>query len=281
MRIMVFFLLALLAGEAASGQESKAPLVREKNLVIGFSVGGFLANKHTGYRYDGSDIEYDGLYDYGFQKLLFNAQIQNQISNELGLSNTDFSISEFPDPARYRPAVSIGLTAGYYVSEPLAFFVEGIFTRLNLNNVLVLEYDNPSSTLTQVTYENAIVRGREQRFDLNAGIHLDLNSGEQLMFYTELAASINSTRALHNEVQVRSLKYVLTSFNRTTNAYPLADWGGMGFGGSGGLGMRYKFNQQITFDIGGTVMYQKINLAPEQFQRFKPQYLFYIRALWL
>jgi hypothetical protein len=257
-------------------------LQRTKNVWVGISGGSLLANRISAYRYDGSDAEYDGIYDYGFDRLLLNNQIRSQISNELGLTSTDFEIGGFPERMRYKPSYTLGVNAGYYISEPFAIYAEANLSRMNLVDAITLEYQDPGSTVSEPQIEICPLTGKEQRLDLTLGGHYDFTYGEQLMFYGEFGLVMNSVRARHNEVQVRSLRYVLTSYNRNNPAvYPNVDWGGLSFGGSGGMGFRYKFNRQITFDVGGTVLVQKINLSPDIYQKWRPQYFFYLRALWL
>lgn len=282
-KLPIIVVFALLTGSAVC--QGRTEFVREKDVYFGLTGGSLLANKHTATRYDGSDFEYPQRYDLEF--LLSFPQIRAEIASNLGVQSNEFRVASdgYPEPLKYRPSVSLGGVFGYYFSEPAAFFVEGVISRISISNAIVLEIDNPSSTLTEPRREICPLLGREDRFDLTVGLHYDFTYGEQLMFYTEFGAMLNSVRPRSNSVFISGKEYVFTRNNQNTNLLNITnmhpDPGGIGFGGKLGLGFRYKFNEKFTFDLGGDLFYLRINLGPEDWQKFKPQWMFYIRALWL
>ncbi len=255
-------------------------LVRIRNFYFGITAGSLFANKHTTRRYDGSDIEYDNVYDFSFQTYINQQVIYKQIFNDLG--QRDFSIGEYPENMRYKPSVTLGLSTGYYFSEATAAFIEVNVSRLKIIDALTLNVVDAGSTLSEPIIEIAAITGKEDRMDIIGGLHSDFTYGERLMFYGEVGGILNSTRARYNDVVVKGRTYVLTSYNKNnSSAYPGADWGGLGYGFMFGLGVRYKFNKEASFDLGASMYLQKINLGPEALQKLKPQFLFYIRGLWL
>lgn len=286
--ILPVFLLVALSGSAQdydSGDgNSGTALYRTRDFYAGVTIGSMYANKHTAFRYDGWDGEYTD-FDWSVERLLFQSgpnntqSLYNQVREVLG--QRDFQMGEYPENVRYNLSVSIGGVLGYYVSEGTALFVEGMFSRLRTKDVFTLEVESGNPTITEPDYELCGIDGFEERLDVTAGVHVDFDPLEQGTLYMQLGAMLNATRARKNEITIRTLKYTLWQWNENSNAYQNVDFGGLGFGGKAGLGYRFKFNEQFTFDLGADVFLQKINLGPDPIQKWKMQYFAYLRLLWL
>lgn len=241
-------------------------------------VGGYKANKHTAYRYDGADIEYD--YDYSVEYYLSlspNNQysIYNRIKTSYG--DRDFTFGEYPENLIYQPALAFNGTIGYFTDKSHALFLSFDFINLKTIGQLTFLVEDPGNQTAEPDIRVEGIEGKERRFVSFIGYEFNqMDKGENSAYF-RLGANITAALVEYNRMNVNGNYYTLTQRVKNGNIiYNNADYGGLGFGLSTGVGYRYFPQESLALDVGARMDYTKINIGPDTFQKFKPQFEIYL-----
>ncbi len=241
-------------------------------------IGGCKANKHTAFRYDGSDVEYD--YDYSVEYYLSLApNNQYSIYNRIKSSydDRDFTFGEYPENLIYQPALSFNGTIGYFTDETHAFFLSFDFIDLKTIGQLTFEVEDPANQTAEPDIRVEGIEGKERRFVGFVGYEFNqLEKGENSAYF-RLGANVTAALVEYNRMNVSGTYYTLTQRSNNGNIiYNNADYGGIGYGLSAGVGYRYFPQESLALDVGFRTDYTKVNIGPEFFQKFKPQFAIYL-----
>ena len=263
-----------------------------KRWEFGLNVGGYKAHKYTSVRYDGFDGEYQGdgakyVYDFGVDYYLGLGtsspySIYNQIRQQY--NDLDFQRHQFPENMRYNLGLALGVHIGSRFDEFSSFFVDIDIANLKLADALTFEIDDPANQTAQPTLEIEQITGKERRLSSNIGLHFGLGDDVEGHPYFEIGGNITAVRVEENAMIVKERKYVLTQWSRNANRiYSQADYGSLGYGVFAGLGYRMRLQEQLPIDVGATCMFTRVGLGPNTPSlpyKFRPQFQFYIRAMW-
>ncbi|MFZ5553256.1 MAG: hypothetical protein ACOZCO_09085 [Bacteroidota bacterium] len=253
---------------AIAQEEEEIPVLESKTgFYFGINTGACLANKYTAGYYGGTN-------EYSLVDLISNPYVKNELSNKF--QQLPFWIGEYPAQMRYKPGIAAGFHFGYYTDETSAFFMDVNFVRLTLAATFAIYTDDPNNMSGDPIVYPEILTGEENRLSIDLGYHSDFGE-EKVRGYAEFGGNFNAVKPVKNTAIIEGLQY-----NLLQNGYYLQPWidrGGMGFGFFLGTGVRMKFNQKFTFDLGATANFQRINLWMDE--KFKLNPVLYLRLLYL
>lgn len=239
------------------------------SFYFGINAGSIMANKYTA-------PYYSGYSDFSIKDLIGIQTIYNQIYNKI---QKDFVLSEYPSNERYRWGLDLGLHLGYYLDESTALFSNINVQRIKTQEVFTISATDPANPFGDPIIFPESVIGEERRMQIDLGVHIDYGDRYKAGGYLELFGSFNAVKAQKNDVIIEGLRYSLLRQSTIYNRY---DVGGIGWGAGIGTGVRMKFNDKFSFDVGANASFQRINLW-EEYRPIKlklnPQV--YVRILWL
>lgn len=225
----------------------------ESGVFFGVNAGAHIANKKTAIMYSGgSNFSMYGIewaFDYPNYKRDFDAYFQYP-----------YEIVELPEGMTYRPSLEIGGILGYSVDNSLDVFVEANFGMLKVQDVFVVEIQDPNTGSVNYPLEQFPVFGEEQRLNLNLGARFSIFQNEVVTGYLPLFGNFNSVKVERNYFIVNNKQYnIIHSIPGITNQRP----GGNGFGGGSGLGIKYLLTERITLDFSYNAIYSKVTMIRE------------------
>lgn len=248
----------------------------ERGFFLGVNLGGYFANKNTAYFYNGNTT-------YGVDRILRTQVYEDQIQQEFQYS---YEFGEYPQLMKYQTSFLVGGHLGYRTSETFNLFADIDVINLKLEDVVTFEIDDPSNNQNGVigpTIEQAILRGEEKRFNVNLGFQSIFHNQGQLKAYFSMAANFTYTQFANNTLTIRQLSPYYIG-NPTWNISGGVKPQGGGIGAVAGLGFKYRFNDQVLFDVGYNAYYANIKLNHESqlepFQARGLQHCPYVRIIW-
>lgn len=263
---LLFF--TLISAVSHSQEEEEMPVSdSEKGFYIGINTGGCLANKYTAGYYGGNG-------EYSVYDLIANPYIYNQIYNKF---QNNFYVGEMPLEVKYKPGIAVGLHLGLYTDATSAFFTDINFIRLTVAAPFALYSTNPNNPNGDPIIHPETFIGEENRLSIDLGYHSDFGE-EDIRGYAEFGGNFNAVKPVKNNALIEGTQYGLMQSSYAPYNLSL-DRGGVGYGFFLGTGVRMKFNQKYTFDIGATVTFQRINLYLEEKMKLNP--VIYLRLLYL
>ena len=271
MKKCLFCLFFLAPGLLLNAQDEEEDEYAAKEDPAGFyygiNFGGLLANRHTANFYNG----YNGTDAYNVVDLVSNRQVYDQIYNQIQM---DFEVGEVPVAMKYQAGLVLGINFGWYTDPDFAFFVNADFARIKLTDVFTLWAVDPNNPSGDPIIYPQVISGEENRMHFDLGIHTEYGEYEQLEGYFELYGTLNSVKPVSNEVLIEGYRYNLL---QPPSVYRQNDLGGIGWGFGLGTGVRYRFNDNFSFDLGGNLSFQKINLYIDEKLKLNP--VLYLRIL--
>ncbi len=250
---------------------------------IGVKAGGYFANKKS------AEV-YNGFYSGGMERVLSTQFYRDQIDQELQYS---WGLSEFPENLRYTAALQLGATVGYNVAESFALYADVDIINLKVQDFITFAIDDPNNGSPEPTYEAMPILGEEKRLNINLGFQNYLGFENNTYPYWSMGVNVTSTRFENNTIKIRNLSPIYigdplwigtvnpnngTVVEQTGRTRP----GGVGYGGFGGFGIKFKFNEEIIFDVGYNIIYTTIKLTDYQSQYVQRglQHSLFARILW-
>lgn len=171
-----------------------------------------------------------------------------------------YEIVELPQDMSYRASIEIGGIVGYRVDNSLEVFAEANFGMLRVQDVFVVEIQNPNSTTVDYPLEQLPVFGEEQRLNFNLGARFSVFENNGLVGYLPLFGNFNSVKVERNYFIVNNREYnIVHNIQGITNQKP----GGNGFGGGTGFGVKYRLNDRILLDASYNAHYSKVTMIRE------------------
>ncbi len=273
-----------------------------RGLYVGLNIGFYFANKNTARIYDGHGYERDGVLITDFSNTWLNQALTGTPDN---IRRTDeamdaatlgpWSINEnsFPNLMTYRPSFMFGLHLRYMLNADFGFFSEFNGTFPVTVGEFTIQRQN-SGNLQNGVFETFQIRGEEQRFFVNLGVHrvLGRKAAERkgkvssILPYIDLGGSVLFTKFEENFINLGTLpsyngEVDLTLFYNnqgvfTNEANVLT---GAGFGGFGGLGAQITLGRKFTIDIGYVANMQQVKLG--ELSEFGIQHQIVFKAIYM
>ncbi len=261
--VLICFLSLVSLGQDGSG------------VFFGVNIGAHVANKKTAMMYSGgSNFSLYGI-EWAFEHPNYKPDFDNYFQYP-------YEIVELPEGMTYRPSLEIGGILGYSVDQSLDFFVEANFGMLKIQDVFVVEIQDPNSNTVDYPLEQFPVFGEEQRLNINAGLRLTIFENNGLIGYLPLFGNFNSVQVERNYFVVNNREYnIVHNIQGITNERP----GGSGFGGGSGLGVKYGLTDKIILDASYNAHFSKITMIKEsstrpEFSAWGIHHSVLLRILW-
>ncbi|MCB9187977.1 MAG: hypothetical protein H6599_01720 [Flavobacteriales bacterium] len=225
----------------------------ETGLFFGINAGAHMANKKTAIMYSGgSNFSLYGI-EWAFSYPNYKTDFDNYFQYP-------YEIVELPQDMTYRPSLEIGGILGYNVDNSLSVFAEANFGMLKVQDVFVVEVQNPNTGSVNYPLEQFPVFGEEQRLNFNLGARFTLFENNGLVGYLPLFGNFNSVKIERNYFIVNNKQYnIVHNIQGITNQKP----GGNGFGGGSGLGIKYRMSDKIVLDASYNALYTKVTMIRE------------------
>jgi len=279
------YLLLVVFGFSVLGLHAQEQSNMEmKPFFIGVNAGGYFANKNTAYFYNGNASG-------GVNRVLNTQFYADQIAQEY--QNYPVFFGEFPEEMRYTVAAQLGINVGYNVSETFALIADVDIINIKAQDFITLLVDDPNNLQPEMTIETIPILGKEKRLSMNFGFQNYLSSENNTYMYWSMAANVTVTKFEDNTMKIGNLPpyYIgdpIWVGNINPNNGTVVEGngrtkpGGIGVGAIGGLGVKFKFNQQFIFDIGYNLHYTTVNLTDYQtvFKERGMQHSIYARIIW-
>ncbi|RUA28360.1 MAG: hypothetical protein DSY76_04490 [Bacteroidetes bacterium] len=244
---------------------------------LGLNFGMHWANKYHAGFYDGS---FDNVNTINF--ILDNPYQRQDIMRELNVADT-FYLAELPQNMRYTPAFQIGIYFRKTFDNYTGISLQFDYTKLTAADAFTLEIDPQPLIGKEPDIRIYQIWGVEERINIDIlySKFFKLNNPMFIPFF-ESGININSTVVKDNKIQIENLQYSLINnyisggYVPGTQPYTYhVQQGGIGWGISGAVGMKFVFNESVSIDPGFRIYYQKIKL--EGYEEFKPSYSIFVR----
>lgn len=255
-----------------------------KGFHAGLYIGGFWANAHTAYLYDGYGFD-----QYGQRNSFNNSILYNQIVNVYGNGNNDmiaqllnvnhtdwqFTESNMPFNLRYTTTYMVGLNTRYQLDKKqnitiningTKLVVNGKFTINSNSNSTGFQTPGASSRVNQFT-----IVGAEQRLMFQFGYQRLLGKNEKINFLVEGGFNIIMSKAQKNQALLNSDLYnganniyidLMSIYNQSPYNYYSAQYLiGVGIGAFGGIGINLNINPKYSIQVLYAPSYDRINLG--------------------
>ncbi|MCB9196008.1 MAG: hypothetical protein H6600_08575 [Flavobacteriales bacterium] len=247
MKRTILFILAFISISNIHSQED------ESGFFFGVNIGSFMANKNTAMMYSGgSNYSLYGI-EWAFQNPNYKPDLDNYFQYP-------YSIVELPQGMTYRPSVEIGGIIGYHVDESVALYAEANVGKLKVQDVFVVEIDNPNTNSVQKPLEQFPIYGEEQRLNFNGGARFTVFKQNGVLGYLPLFGNFNSVKLERNYFIVNNKIYnIVHNLQGITNNRP----GGVGYGFGTGLGFKYRISDKILVDACYSGVYAKVTMIRE------------------
>lgn len=243
---------------------------------LGLNFGLYLPSNYNAGFYDGSNTNVNKTsYIFG------NKYWYEDIKRELNSSDTIF-VRELPTNMRYTPAFQVGLYFRRTFDNYFGISLQFDYSKLTAADKFTVEVD-PGFIAQEPDIRIFDIWGIEERvnIDLLVSRYFKLKNPLFIPFF-EGGLNISSTRVKENKIRLETLEYSLVDVYLSGSFVPGAaqnqyviQQGGMGLGLSAALGVKLKFNDQVSVDPGFRIYYQKIKL--EGYELMKPAFAVFIR----
>lgn len=247
----------------------------EPGFFMGINAGGYKANKNTAMMYSGgSNFSLYGI-EWAFSYPNYKRDFDNYFQYP-------YSIVELPEGMTYLTSLEIGGIIGYRVDQSLDVYLEANVGKLKVQDVFVVEVQNPNTGSVNYPLEQYPVFGEEQRLNINFGGRFTLFEQQGIIGYLPLFLNFNSVKVAKNYFVVNNKQYnIVHNIQGITNQQP----GGIGYGGGSGFGVKYRLTDQIILDASYNGIYSKITMIREsatqpEFSAWGLHHSILLRVIW-
>jgi hypothetical protein len=270
------------AGSKEKDSKQKKDKDEEKEKItrweFGLNFGTYFANKYTAGYYNGSDQNVNKI-----SYVMSNYYWYQEIKRLLDASDTVI-ITEYPENMNYHVAITGGLFLRYNLTRHWGVFLQADYTQLKTDGEFTVEVD-PASYLTEPDIRLFGVHGKEQRVNIDFGVHCKFPVYKNRMnLFVQAGMNVNYIQVMKSFVDFYGKEYSL--INVYGNQYYVPNTNlqeyqnlqnGFGYGLYAGAGTGFNFTKQIGLELGGCLNYIRVNL--EGYRQFKPSWAIYLRFL--
>ena len=215
-------------------------LAQEKSkLIFGINAGTYLGNKNTASLYAGN------VTSYGVSSILNNINFRPSF---VQFFQYPFEISSFPSNIKYNPGTEIGIHIGKE-KEKSKIYVDINFAELKVQDVVVLEVDNPNNQSTEPDYVPISLIGKEKRNMINIGVQKNIFKEDNFSLYVPIFFQLINVELKQNYVVINQQPYNI-NHSAINNSYQNQNPQGYGIGFGSGFVLNYFINKDISFDLG-------------------------------
>lgn len=243
---------------------------------LGLNFGMYWPSNYNASFYNGSDYNINkASYIFG------NKYWYEDIKRELNSNDTVF-VKELPTQMHYIPAFQVGLYFRRTFDNYFGISLQFDYSKLTAADKFTVEVD-PGFIAQEPDIRIYDIWGIEERvnIDLLVSRYFVLKNPMFLPFF-EGGLNISSTRVKENKIRMETLEYSLVDVYLSGSYVPgtaqnqyVIQQGGIGLGFSAAIGVKLKFNDQVSIDPGFRLYYQKVKL--EGYEIMKPAFAVFIR----
>lgn len=247
----------------------------ESKVFFGVNIGSHIASKKTAMMYSGgSNFSLYGI-EWAFSHPYYKPDFDTYFEYP-------YTIVELPIGMTYRASVEVGGIIGYHVDNSLEVYAEANIGMLKVQDVFVVEIQNPNTNTVNYPLEQLPVFGEEQRLNLNFGARFTLFENNGVFGYLPLFGNFNNVKVERNYFVVNNREYNLVhNIQGITNERP----GGSGYGAGSGLGIKYRLSDKFLIDASYNAIYSKVTMIKEssvqpEFSTWGLHHSVLLRILW-
>lgn len=279
---LALFIISLASHSFAQNVKGEEEEEVKGTVFFGLNIGAIKANSKTAQIYAGNTTKYGA--SFYFNNIYYQAELDEYFKY-------NYRISSYPNPEtiRYRTTFNVGGHGGVNIDESIAIYADINITKLKVEDVFTVEVDNPNNpALTgQKQLEQIPIFGEESRTNLNLGIQANFYNEGPVKGYFNLFGNVNNAKLEKNYFVINGKSYSIyhnalengTASNGQIQFQQTVPPGGVGYGGGAGLGIKYKFNEQFTFDANYYGVYTRTRMN-ETLKPFGINHVFVARIIW-
>lgn len=242
----------------------------EPSFSFGINLGAHFANKNTALLYSGDASQTQ----WGILRTMDLPLNQQRIRNYF--QNQPYQVVELPLESRFRTTFEIGMHFNYQLSPTFSIFADLNSLRLEYEQFMTIEVNNPNNSSPQDDLERFPVIGEENRFNLNLGFQYNYYYEEGLMCYLSFLGNVNDAEMRRNYFVINNFEYEIQhpvdgDFTRKP--------GGVGYGGGIGTGLKFRLGYKIYADLYYTMLYTKTYMS-ETLQPYGTHHSLGLRIIW-
>jgi len=243
---------------------------------FGINFGTYFSNKSTANYYNGSDGNVNTI-----KYVMSNYYWYQEIRHLLNAADTVI-IEGLPTNMRYHVALTGGLFFRYNFTSVWGIFLEGDYAQLNTDGEFTANID-PATYLTEPNIQLFGIHGREQRVNLDLGVHRRFPVYRKKMnLFVQVGLNVNYCQVMKNYINFYDKEYSIINIYGNQNYIPNTNLqenqtyqNGFGYGLYAGGGMGFIFSRQIGLELGGYLHYITVSL--EGYNQFRPSGGIYLR----
>jgi len=243
---------------------------------FGINFGACFSNKYTANYYNGSNGNVNTI-----NYVMTNYYWYEEIKHLLNVADTVI-IEGLPTNMHYHVALTGGLFFRYNFTSLWGIFLEVDYAQLNTDGVFTANID-PATYLTEPNLQLFGIHGREQRINLDLGVHRRFPVYRKKMnLFAQAGLNVNYCQVMKNYINFNDKEYSIINIYGNQNYIPntnLQEYqtyqNGFGYGFYAGGGMGFIFSRQIGLELGGYLHYITVNL--EGYNQFRPSGGVYLR----
>jgi hypothetical protein len=223
----------------------------KSKLIFGINAGTYLGNKNTASLYAGN------VTSSGVSSILNNGDFRPRIEEYF---EYPFKISSFPSNIKYNPGTEIGIHIGKE-KEKSKIYVDINFAELKVQDVVVLEVDNPNNQSTEPDYVPISLIGKEKRNMINIGYQKKIFQESNISLSIPIFFQLINVELKENYVII-DRPYTID--HKSTNfANPRDNPQGYGIGFGSGFVLNYFINKDVSFDLGYHGQFSQTNFSED------------------
>lgn len=264
------FVLSMLYSSVLFAQDDSADEGVDRSWSFGLNIGAAFANRYHADFYNGqpgnqNEISY----------ILGNYYHQQEI---IGVLNDTFRLAGLPLKMKYKPAFAAGLYFRKNINDNLGVFMQFNYSRFTTSDVFTIKVGNkPSGYSLPDDLMQCPIWGKEERINIDIGVRGEIKFEDNIYGFLEGGFNLNNTRVIENMIQISSLEYSIINVygdqswipNTQLQEYYVRE-GGIGLGGFLSPGIRFKFSDNVSTELLGSVYWSKINLM--YYDTFRPHF---------
>jgi hypothetical protein len=248
---------------------------QEPGLILGLNAGTFVANKNTAAMYNGANVSNPtiGYYRRGIESIFSDQNTKPTIDQHY---QYPYELVELPIDMRYSPGINIGGMVGYRMDKGTLVYLEANFAQIKIQDVFVVEVNDPNNQIPGGTLEQSPIFAEEQRLNMNFGMQFDIFESNGFVGFMPIFGSLSSIKLESNYIVIGERQYnIFHNYSGITNA----KIGGLGFGGGTGIGVRYRMVDKYSIGVQYNAIYSKTTLL-EDFNPYGLHHTLSLNVIW-
>lgn len=156
--------------------------------------------------------------------------------------NDDFTLYEYPNNITYKPALSLGGTLQYYLTESFAVVFNIVYLSPSIHHSnFSIKLSSPGDNLTNEVIEQGTVSAKESRFNIDLGVHKAFTTGTYKPF-VECAVVGSFLETKSHEISIGNITQSVLSYSNTDANTSFSKFG---YGASCTFGLQFPLKERF------------------------------------